>query len=157
MGSSSSLSSWDLSIQYSLRACVRFSSVSCWIPSHLIMNLPGVSGIFDLILGMRPLGDFLSIAVASNYLLSTGESYGLTVQHMQDSPIFFIQLNYVHKNKVLPPYVKFTCHEVAQHWEFHFLFFNPAILHSCTFGNSCSSLTLNIHQLFLLDCVGLYL
>ena len=40
------------------------------------------------------------------YLLSTQESYGPTAQHMQDSPIFFIQPNYVHKqNKVLPPYV----------------------------------------------------
>ena len=67
MGSSSSLSLWDLSIQYSLRTCIRFSLVSFWIPSHLIMNLPGVTGIFGLILGMRPLGgSFLSIAVASN-------------------------------------------------------------------------------------------
>ena len=33
----------------------------------------------------------------SNYLLGTGESYGPTAQHTQDSPIFFIQLNYVHK------------------------------------------------------------
>ena len=29
--------------------------------------------------------------------------------HTQDSPIFFIQQNYVHKTKVLPPYVKFPC------------------------------------------------
>ena len=73
------------------------------------------------------------------YLLSTGESYSPTAQHMQDSPIFFIQLNYVHniKDKVLPPYGKFPCHKVAQHWEFHFLFLNPAILHSCNFGHSC--------------------
>ena len=33
------------------------------------------------------------------YLLGTRESYGPTAQHMQDSPIFFIQLNYVHKQK----------------------------------------------------------
>ena len=72
-----------------------------------------------------------------NYLLSTGESYGPTAQHMQDFPIFFIQLNYVHKNKVLPPYIKIPCYKVAQHWEFHFLFLNAAILHSYIFGNSC--------------------
>ena len=71
-----------------------------------------------------------------HYLLGTGESYSPTAQHMQDSPIFFIQLNYVHnnnKNKVLPPYGKFPCHKVAQHWEFHILFLNSAILHSCNF------------------------
>ena len=37
-------------------------------------------------------------------------------QHIQDSPIFFIHLNYVYnnnKNKVLPPYGKFPCHKVA--------------------------------------------
>ena len=64
-----------------------------------------------------------------NYLLSTGESYGLTAQHMQDSPIFFIQLNYVHnnKNKVLSHYGKFPWYKVAQDWEFHFLFLNAAI------------------------------
>ena len=37
--------------------------------------------------------------VLINYLLSTGESYGPTAQHTQDSPIFFIQLNYVYKTK----------------------------------------------------------
>ena len=35
-----------------------------------------------------------------NYSLSTGENYGLTVQHMQDCPIFFIQLSYVYKSKI---------------------------------------------------------
>ena len=34
------------------------------------------------------------------YLLGIGKSYGLTAQHMQDYPIFFIQLNYVHNNKI---------------------------------------------------------
>ena len=34
-----------------------------------------------------------------NYMLGTGESYGLTAHHMQDWPILFIQLNYVHINK----------------------------------------------------------
>ena len=50
-----------------------------------------------------------------NYLLSSGESYGLTAQYMQDCPIIFIQLNYVHdkRNKVLPPYAKLPCHNVA--------------------------------------------
>ena len=59
------------------------------------------------------------------------------------------------KNKVLPPYAKLPCHKVA----FHFLFLNSAILHSCKFGHSClylliSPSILDIHQLFLLDCVG---
>ena len=76
----------------------------------------------------------------------------------QDSSIFFIQLNYVHKNKVVPPYVN----SLATRWH--------------NTGNSTSSfsiqlhfwqqlffyllkspLILDIHQLFLLDCVGLYL
>ena len=35
--------------------------------------------------------------IKHNYLLSTGESYGFTAQHMQDCPISFIQLNHVHK------------------------------------------------------------
>ena len=34
-----------------------------------------------------------------NYLLGTGESYSPTAQHMQDSRIFFIQLNYVYNRK----------------------------------------------------------
>ena len=41
---------------------------------------------------------------------------GLTAQHLQDCPTFFIQLNYVHKskkNKVQPLYVKLPCHKVA--------------------------------------------
>ena len=41
---------------------------------------------------------------------------GLTAQYLQDCPIVFIQLNYIHKskqNKVLPPYVKLPCHKVA--------------------------------------------
>ena len=33
------------------------------------------------------------------YLLGTGESYGPTAQHTQDSRIFFIQLNYVYNRK----------------------------------------------------------
>ena len=79
MGSSPSLNLWDLSIQYSLRACVRLNPVSCWIPSHLIMNLPGVSGIFGLTLGMRPLGAFfLSIAVISNCIWWVAFSMDLT-------------------------------------------------------------------------------
>ena len=35
----------------------------------------------------------------TDYLLGTGESYGPTAQHMQDFPIFFIQLNYVYKER----------------------------------------------------------
>ena len=34
-----------------------------------------------------------------SYLLGTGESYGPTAQHTQDSRIFFIQLNYVYNRK----------------------------------------------------------
>ena len=76
---SSSLSLWDLSIQYSLNACIRFNPVSCWIPSHFIMNLPGVSGIFGPILGIRPLdGFFLSIAVVSNCIWWLALSIDLT-------------------------------------------------------------------------------
>ena len=54
---------------------------------------------------------------------------GSTAQHMHDSPVFFIHLNYVPKNqnKVLPPYGKFPCHQVAQYWEFHFLLINEAM------------------------------
>ena len=33
----------------------------------------------------------------TDYLFSTGENYGLIVQHTQDCPIFFVQLNYVQK------------------------------------------------------------
>ena len=95
-------------------------------------------------------------------LVSPGETYGLTAQHMQDSPISFIQLNYVHKNKALPPYVKFPCHKVAQHWEFYFLFLISAILHCCIFGNSCFlsveiSFKTRHPSTILFDCVGLYL
>ena len=43
----------------------------------------------------------------------------------------------------MPPYGKFPCHKVAQHWEFHFPFLNSAILSSCNFGHSC---------LYLLKC-----
>ena len=67
IGSSSSLSLFALSIWYSLRISVQCSPVSCWIPSHLIMNFPGMSGIFGLILWIRPLGGVvLSIAVFSS-------------------------------------------------------------------------------------------
>ena len=34
-----------------------------------------------------------------NYSLHTEESYGPIAQHMQDCPIFFIQMNFVHNNK----------------------------------------------------------
>ena len=79
MGSSSSLSLWDLTIHYSFNAHARFSPVSCWIPSYLILNLPGVSWSFGLILGMKPLGDFfLSIAVVSNCMWCLALSIDLT-------------------------------------------------------------------------------
>ena len=49
-----------------------------------------------------------------NYLLGTGESYTLTAQHMQDSPIFFIQLNYVNNKKIRCCHpMQFPCHKVA--------------------------------------------
>ena len=79
-----------------------------------------------------------SLLMSINYLLGARESYGPTAQHLQDCPIFFIQLNYVHKtkqNKVLPPYFKLPA--TRWHLEFYFLFFNSVILHSCIFGNSC--------------------
>ena len=110
------------------------------------------------------LGPGVHYKILPNYSLGTGESYGPTAQHTQNFVIFFIQLNYVHKNKnkVLLPYSKLPCHEVAQHWEFHFLFLNSTILLSCNFGQSYlyllnSPSILATHQLFLLDCVGLYL
>ena len=79
IGSSSSLSLFDLSIHYSLSACVRCNPASCWIPSHLMMNLPGVSGIVGLILGIRPLGGFfLSVAVVSNCIWWLALSMDLT-------------------------------------------------------------------------------
>ena len=37
------------------------------------------------------------ITRSGDYLLGTRVSYGPTAQHMQDFPIFFIQLNYVYK------------------------------------------------------------
>ena len=78
-GSSSSLSLWVLSIQYTLNASVRFSPVSCWIPSHLIMTFPGFSGVFGLIFRMRPLGGFfLSIAVVSSCIWWLALSIDLT-------------------------------------------------------------------------------
>ena len=40
---------------------------------------------------------FICIYVVYNYVLGTGESYGPTAQHTQDSPICFIQLSYAHK------------------------------------------------------------
>ena len=56
IGSSSSVNFLALSIQYSLSVSVRCSPVSCCIPSHLMMKLPGVSGIFALIFGIKSLG-----------------------------------------------------------------------------------------------------
>ena len=51
-------------------------------------------------LAVHPLGVHYALSctfLVAHYLLGTGESYGLTTQHMQDCPIFFIQLNHVHK------------------------------------------------------------
>ena len=53
-----------------------------------------------------------------HYSLGIGESYGPPAQYMQDCPIFFRQLNYVHNNKekgdkVLQPYDKLPYHKVA--------------------------------------------
>ena len=121
---------------------------SIW-PRYTTTNHPHLRGYF------RSDSDFrlqtthvLKVLLVNNkhYLLGTGETYGPTAQHSQDSPIFFIQLNYVdkNKNKVLLPYVKFPCHKVPQHWEFHFLFLNSTILHRCIFGNSCFFLSVEI-------------
>ena len=53
---------------------------------------------------------------------------GLTAQHMQDSPIFFIQLNCVNKseNKVLPPYA-ISLPQGGTCWEFYFLLISEAM------------------------------
>ena len=106
MGSSSSLSLWDLSIHYSLRACVRFGPVSYWIPSHLIVNLPGLSGIFGLILGMRPLGGFfLSIAVVSNciwWLALSIELTSLVIALMYPCWVLFSSVSVFVRLEVLP-------------------------------------------------------
>ena len=65
-------------------------------------------------------------------LLGTGEGYSSTAQHIQDSLIFFIQLNYAHKSKHIR-----CCHPMlnlpATKWYLGFypLFLNSAILHSC--------------------------
>ena len=47
---------------------------------------------------------------------------------MQDPPIIFIQLNYVHKleNKVLPPYA-IPLPQGDTFWEFYFLLINEAM------------------------------
>ena len=67
IGSNSSVNFFALSIQYSFSVSVNCYPVSCCIPSHLMMKFPGVSGIFRLIFGIRPLGGvFLSIAVFSS-------------------------------------------------------------------------------------------
>ena len=53
---------------------------------------------------------------------------GPTAQYMQDCPIFFIQLNYVHnnqRNKVLLPHAKLPA--TRWHWGFHFLLINEAV------------------------------
>ena len=89
------------------------------------------------------------------YLLGTGESYGLTAQHTQDCPIFFIQLNYVHNNtEIRWWHLVLNFPATRWHFGFHFIFLNSAILHSCIFGHSClyllkSLLILDIRQLFL--------
>ena len=46
IGSSSSVNFFALSIQYSLSVSVSCNPVSCCIPSHLIMKLPGVIWYF---------------------------------------------------------------------------------------------------------------
>ena len=77
-------------------------------------------------------------SLVQHYLLGTRESYGLTAQHTEDSPIFFIQLNYVYnkRNKVLPPYVNSLCHKVADAGNSTSSFSISAILHSCMFDYS---------------------
>ena len=61
-----------------------------------------------------------------HYWLSSGENY-YSPTYLRDSTIFFILLNIVCneiKNKVLPPYVNYPCHKVANYKNFHSLFFN---------------------------------
>ena len=69
-------------------------------------------------------------------LLDTGESYAPTAQQSQDCPIFFIQLNHVHRSKQIRCFhLMLNLPGTRWHLGFHFLFllFNSAILHSCIF------------------------
>ena len=89
--------------------------------------------IAEKVIGTSSLMKFL------HYSLGTGESYGPAAQHMQDCPIFFIQLNYVHNNKEIRYCHLMICSPTTRwHWGFHFLFLSSAILHSCNFGHSCN-------------------
>ena len=83
--------------------------------------------------------NMLGVYVSSlSYSLGTGESYGPTVQHTQDCPIFFIQLNYVHnkRNKVMPPYATLPCHKVAPKNSISSFSIQPFCI-AVIFGHSC--------------------
>ena len=58
------------------------------IKTHYVQMLVIIKKVLTKIYFCTPLKLY-----CTNYLLSTGESYSLTAQHMQDSPIFYIQLN----------------------------------------------------------------
>ena len=96
--------SWNLHTKVVWSSPAREVIVKCSADKYLHVLLAGLINVQSLPLPSRP-----------NYLLGTGESYGLTVQHMQDFLIFFIQLNYVHnkRNELLPPYAKLPCHKLA--------------------------------------------
>ena len=69
---------------------------------------------------------FVCAVLALDSLNYYSGKQGLTAQHSQNYPIFFIQLNHVYKikqNKVLKPYDNSLCHKVT-----YFLFLNEAIL-----------------------------
>ena len=81
-------------------------------------------------------------------------------QHTQDCPIFFIQMNYVHNERKRCCHLMLNSPVTRWHLRFQFLFLNSAVLHSCILVSAVYRylpFILDIHQLFLLDCVGLYL
>ena len=59
-----------------------------------------------------------------------------TAQHMQDCPIFFIQLNYVHNNNKEMGCYHLMLNSPAVKWH-STVSLNSAILHNCNFGHSC--------------------
>ena len=101
-----------------------------------------------------------------HYLLGTWESYSPTARQPNICKIVQSSLYswtmYINKNKVLPPYVN----SLATRW--HITgnstssfsiqpYCIPAFLATAVFYLLISHLLLDINQLFLLDCVGLYL
>ena len=98
-----------------------------------------------------------------NYLLGTGRATARqpNIRKIPQSSLYSWTM-YINKNKVLPPYIN----SLATRWlntgnsTSSFLiqpYSIPAFLATAVFYLLKSPLILDIHQLFLLDCVGLYL